>query len=81
MLTIRLPRPGRCPRHHESDKILVPAGWYEHSQSEMLAAFGKTGKYFAPRQIGVIEGGYDDATSPGMAVLFVRVMAVGEEDL
>ncbi len=71
--TIRLHRPGRVPHRGESDRVPVPAGWYELAHRE--------GRVFCPRQVGGLDGGYVSATS-GLAVLFVRVvLAVRNEDL
>jgi hypothetical protein len=70
--TIHL-RSDRVPNRHESDRVLVPAGWYEHAQ------FAEQ-RFFAPRQIGTLEGGYVDQRNGG-AVLFVRVMAARDANL
>ncbi len=71
--TIRLTRPGRVPHRGESDRVPVPAGWYDLAH--------RPGRVFCPRQTGGLDGGYVNQTTGG-AVLFVRVaLAVRNEDL
>lgn len=73
-VTIRLRRPGRVPHRRESDRVTVPAGWYDRELPLTPQ------RVFCPRQTGRLEGGYTDQRD-GVAVLFVRVLAVAEGDL